>query len=1206
LLSRHLVALFLVGSVICSFGATASAQDKTAQELFDQGMSQFQAEAYEAARATLRQVDPRQLPDIEDRETYFQTLIELDQELGPVEGEAPAEAAPAEQATPAEEAEPAEEATAAEPVEAQASGEGEPEPTEAPAPEPTPADYLDSARAAERAGDTQLAADLYQTVTEHADATAAQRQSAQAALANLGRQANPRFTTAKAQFDRAAELFEAGDYAAAKAALEQIDPADFRGQWFYEEGRRRMIEASGAALAKAEADAAAEQAATQAAEAAAEAEAAEQAAAEAEADAQAKAEAQAARQAAEQAAAEQAAAEKAAEEEAKRTQDLFAQARSLYAQQEMAAGLEAQNQGAYLVAIEHFERAAELDPDNDEIKQLLAAAQAARNNQVAEREPIDVVRGNQQIVREAALTRYNEQMDNARQALNRRDYAAASDHVEQAKSALDRNQRLFAAQEYRDLRKAATELSGTIEDQRLLARTVAEQQAAENQRETSQREAQQALIRKRQEVQSLLQQANELRREMDYDRALELVDQALFLDPMNIPAQAMKEMMEDAREIIRYKKLQRVKKLEIAQTANDLQEASIPYDDLLTYPADWPQITQTRLADLNEDGSESEANRRAAMQLKEAVPINFEGNRLVNVIDYLRNTTGANFFVNWPALEEVGVEQDSPVSLQLANVPAEQALRLVLQQVGQIAQFDPIGYSIIEGVVTIDTQRNLKKTTDTRVYDIRDLLVQVPNFSNAPAFDLNEALSNTNSGGSNQGGGGGGGGGSDTSIFGDDDQEAETGPTREELIEQILTLIQDTVGTPEEWVDLQSSLRELNGNLIVKTTPDNHRQVIALLGQLRETRAIQIHVEARFLLVNRNFLENFNIDLDFSHTALGGNFGPLTIEQDSITLADRATSSLTPGRFGSGEDGTFTRALDLSVSYLDDLEVDLLIQATQAHQKSLSLTAPRVTFFNGQRAYVIVARQIAFVSDLEPVPDALGFDTTLSVTQSGVVLDVEGTISADRTFFNGQRAYVIVARQIAFVSDLEPVPDALGFDTTLSVTQSGVVLDVEGTISADRRYVTLTLRPSLATVREPIREIPVNSLVDFDDGDGDGDGDDGDGDDGILDDQGFTGQIEAPELELTSVRATVSIPDRGTLLIGGQRLVGEIDIEAGVPVLSKVPVLNRLFTNTTTTKDERTLLILVKPTIIIQSEQEEALFPGLLQNPQKFNIGGNL
>ena len=49
----------------------------------------------------------------------------------------------------------------------------------------------------------------------------------------------------------------------------------------------------------------------------------------------------------------------------------------------------------------------------------------------------------------------------------------------------------------------------------------------------------------------------------------------------------------------------------------------------------------------------------------------------------------------------------------------------------------------------------------------------------------------------------------------------------------------------------------------------------------------------------------------------------------------------------------------------------------------------------------------------------------------------------------------------------------------------------------------------------------------------------------------------------------------------------------GVPVLSKIPILNRLFTNSSTTEDERTLLILVKPTIIIQNEQEENLFPGI-------------
>ena len=70
----------------------------------------------------------------------------------------------------------------------------------------------------------------------------------------------------------------------------------------------------------------------------------------------------------------------------------------------------------------------------------------------------------------------------------------------------------------------------------------------------------------------------------------------------------------------------------------------------------------------------------------------------------------------------------------------------------------------------------------------------------------------------------------------------------------------------------------------------------------------------------------------------------------------------------------------------------------------------------------------------------------------------------------------------------------------------------------------------------------------------------------------------------------VSIPDGGTLLIGGQKLVGEAEIEIGVPVLSKIPGLNRLFTNRSFVKDERTLLVLVRPTIIIHREVENDLF----------------
>jgi type II secretory pathway component GspD/PulD (secretin) len=85
--------------------------------------------------------------------------------------------------------------------------------------------------------------------------------------------------------------------------------------------------------------------------------------------------------------------------------------------------------------------------------------------------------------------------------------------------------------------------------------------------------------------------------------------------------------------------------------------------------------------------------------------------------------------------------------------------------------------------------------------------------------------------------------------------------------------------------------------------------------------------------------------------------------------------------------------------------------------------------------------------------------------------------------------------------------------------------------------------------------------------------------------------VQQPEIQITEVRTTVSVPDGGTLLLGGQTLAGEIEIEAGTPILSKIPFLKRLFTNRSTAKDEQVLLILVKPTIIISREIEQQQFP---------------
>ena len=813
--------------------------------------------------------------------------------------------------------------------------------------------------------------------------------------------------------------------------------------------------------------------------------------------------------------------------------DLLVQARMLHTEEKLAQARQAHQANQYHLAAKLYQEVLKLSPERQEAIDALALVQSRMGlisspQGVLETElQARTIRGN------AAIAEFQELMSRADSLLGNESFAAARESVQQAKITLDVNQRFLPTTRYRSLRDNAVNLAAKIAD---AERRIQEDQRRELEivRKTeAEKRRIEALMAQRQETERLLRRAADLRREQKYNQALELINQALFLDPNNVAAQAMKEMIQDSQLYVDSRDLMQRRNQLIAHQSSENLDASTPYADLMTYPPDWPQLTATRLGGADPNAVESEVNRRVALKLRDSVPVDFDNNKLVNIIEYFRNTTGVNFFVNWAVLESIDMSKDTPVTLQLTNVPVDQALRLVLQQASGSNEQDPVTYSIIEGVVTVSTDRDLAKATDIRPYDIRDLLVQVPNFAEAPEFDLNSALSNTNSGGSSSGGGGGDGGGD--SIFGGGEGETEE-LTREEMIEQVIGLIQNTVGKQADWEAQggQGSIRELNGNLIVKTTPKNHREIAQLLSQLRETRALQIAVESRFLVVDQNFLDEVGVDLDidFDVGSSPGKFGPVTLEQDSNTIAKRQTSDLTPDVFDS------LTSFDLNVSYLDDISVRLMVKATQASRRSITLTAPRLTLMNGQRAFVVVARQITFISDLEPIPDAAGFDPTLSVTQSGVILDVEGTVSADR------------------------------------------------------RYVTMTVRPSLANLIQPIRTIALSTS--FVEGDSSN----------ILANNNVN--IEAPEIELTSIKTTVSVPDRGTLLLGGQRIVADTEIEAGVPVLSKIPVLNRLFTNTSTVKDERTLLILIKPTIIIQSEEEELNFPGLLQNPQQYGIGHRL
>ncbi|MEM6260169.1 MAG: hypothetical protein AAGB26_02680 [Planctomycetota bacterium] len=201
-------------------------------------------------------------------------------------------------------------------------------------------------------------------------------------------------------------------------------------------------------------------------------------------------------------------------------------------------------------------------------------------------------------------------------------------------------------------------------------------------------------------------------------------------------------------------------------------------------------------------------------------------------LDIWSNQTNVPLVVSWASLEAQGIDPQQPVTLTLGRVPAELALKLIIQQLHP----DPIGndellVDIEQWYVRIMTKEDALRRSTTRVYFIGDLLMDIPNFDNAPGFDLNDALSNTSSGGSGRGSGSGGN--QDQGLFGDDsDEEKEEVLSKEEKAERIADMVRNTV-EPDIWRangGEYGSVRYYRGMLVVKAPDFVHEQIGGIAG----------------------------------------------------------------------------------------------------------------------------------------------------------------------------------------------------------------------------------------------------------------------------------------------------------------------------------------------------------------------------------------
>lgn len=638
----------------------------------------------------------------------------------------------------------------------------------------------------------------------------------------------------------------------------------------------------------------------------------------------------------------------------------------------------------------------------------------------------------------------------------------------------------------------------------------------EQERRLRELEIQQELDRYREEIRNLYDQAREYFDRREYDDAVIVLNKILREDPYNEQVARLKSIATSLSKGQRDRNAWEEFNRNWRETMELIKASTpMPIEDIsLASYEDWLRTNQ----------------RADALEASRRTPLSKED---IAVRSALENVTLALFFEETP-LDDVitrfrtegrvniikarDVDGDTPINLDIGRVKLRQALDLVCDQAD-------LSWRVENGAVIIDEEggdegRNVVR----RVFNVADLLINLRTFR-----------------------------GDEPRLAGDTERDPRLGIDGDEEdadpmeIEDLVEVIEEAIA-PDTWGDNGADITYRQQDLIVLNSAENIDRVYNLLNDLRRSQGLTVSVEARFITIRDDFLED--IGLDFR--GIGGSpqipapgIPPVPAALDDIQFGNNSNPA---GPGGSGNDAGFffqdmppsgnvridQRArienlfdqslggqrgnvgltnqggMTFQLAFVDNPEVNAILRAVRKRERATLLTAPRITVHNTQRGHVSILNEIAYIRD---------FDTN---TATGVAV-------------------------------ADPVVD---------VIRDGIVLDVRPTISADRRYITLELRPTLATLLRPIPTFTTSLGV------------------------GTPVAIQTPQLTLQRIRTTVTVPDGGSFVIGGLRQMTETQVDSGIPIISDLPLIGALFTRRGKSVVRQDIIIVVSARIIDLEEEE--------------------
>jgi type II secretory pathway component GspD/PulD (secretin) len=384
--------------------------------------------------------------------------------------------------------------------------------------------------------------------------------------------------------------------------------------------------------------------------------------------------------------------------------------------------------------------------------------------------------------------------------------------------------------------------------------------------------------------------------------------------------------------------------------------------------------------------------------------------------------------------------------------------------------------------------------------------------------------------------------------------------------------------------DSPGQMKEFQGSLVIRQTRANHDKIRKLLSDLRSVSQKQVSIDVRFVQIDAAVLEQilFDVDIDVTNLIFGvtqraqGSF--LTYTSNGISgsgfgtgvgnpplavrgvtgsgIAQPATGGLVPApadnpmfsqsgphpvdllafnpSTGQSKDFGSSNAkilgnqsgMLLNGAVIDDVAVRFFLQATQASNRTAQFTSPKVTLLNGRKATIAVRSFQPYVANVK--------------------------------------------------SNVGGGAGAVGVDPQIQLAENGTTMWVRAVVSHDNRFVTMQMNPILTITN--LDQIQAFNVT----GGGNAADNNVAGNNNIIQTPGVN--IQQPRRFEQNIFTTVKVPDKGTVVLGGFKTSNEVERELGVPILSKIPVIKRMFANRSYGRDDSVLVILVKPTIHLYEE----------------------